>query len=193
LQAEDKLNVGDEVAIFDGNYCVGAATMGQEDFVIVSTAMDDPSTEIRDGYISGHSISAKVWSAATGEEMSTELSYLEGDQNFEALGTFIGKLEKIVTEVPDNANDALRLRVIPNPFSDEFNLWINLPAAGKIEVEIFDLTGQKVKHLSQLNVNQGMCNIAVSDLNVEPGTYLLSVIYNNEDAVRRMSKKIIKK
>jgi len=63
------LGAGDEIAVFDGASCVGAAvasgpiSQSSPQALVVST--DDPTTPAVDGFVAGHTISYKLWKASS--------------------------------------------------------------------------------------------------------------------------------
>jgi hypothetical protein len=86
------LGPGDEIGIFDGNYCVGASGLsgpinpGSPLALIAST--DDPTTQGIDGFIQGHSISYKFWISSSSMEVSNyTANYSMGSGTFTSQGT----------------------------------------------------------------------------------------------------------
>ncbi len=80
------LQTGDEIAIFDGTYCVGvtkiAATATKTSPVIIVTSADDPGTPARDGFRDGNPIIFKIYDAKTGDTYSVdEVQYFKVDQD----------------------------------------------------------------------------------------------------------------
>ncbi|MBL7052999.1 MAG: hypothetical protein ISS00_04545, partial [Candidatus Marinimicrobia bacterium] len=89
------LEINDEIAAFDGDLCVGVV-------VLPEGGIESPFSSIvcsnwdagNDGYISGHSISLKIWDASTQEEIdNTVLAYFDcgtgtpsGPQTYQQLG-----------------------------------------------------------------------------------------------------------
>jgi hypothetical protein len=65
------LQTGDEIAVFDGIYCVGVqvvAAPGTYLFIVASE--DDPETSAVDGYTEGKSASFKIWDSSEGAEIT---------------------------------------------------------------------------------------------------------------------------
>lgn len=89
---------GDEIAVFDGSICVGAAVISVPigSFVSIIASSDDPSTGTVDGFISGHTISYKYWKQSYNKEdgpSAPVASYSMGDGTFAPLGTAVLTLE----------------------------------------------------------------------------------------------------
>ena len=82
----ENLGVGDEVAVFDGDYCVGVGivtTPGNEIYIIASK--NDPDNDFVDGYRVGNPIIIKIWDAGEQVEITNiEISeFYEKDLIFE--------------------------------------------------------------------------------------------------------------
>ena len=64
-----KLTTGDEIAVFDGSKCVGAAIVSNvispTNMLKIMTSQDDGSDN---GFISGHAIAIRIWDASRGVE-----------------------------------------------------------------------------------------------------------------------------
>ncbi len=58
-----ELTTGDEIAVFDGDYCVGAVQLqGEiEDFVRIVVSNDDPTTPFVDGFTAGNQIMFRIY------------------------------------------------------------------------------------------------------------------------------------
>ena len=82
---------GDEIGIFDGSLCVGAGIIRSADDQLQSfvVSADDPTTDEIDGFITGNSISLKIWRPVTNSEAAIpEPEFLaESSQAFEPMGT----------------------------------------------------------------------------------------------------------
>ena len=64
--AECVLDTCDEIGVFDGSICVGAAVYdGTEPFGLTAWR-DDNQTGVLDGYVPGHEMSFRVWDHTTG-------------------------------------------------------------------------------------------------------------------------------
>lgn len=81
------LSIGDEIAIFDNQYCVGTAKVDTLIFngtdIIVSA--DNTNTTITDGYSNTHTVSYKIWKSQTQTEYSgncMQVHYSAGNNLF---------------------------------------------------------------------------------------------------------------
>lgn len=68
------------------------------------------------------------------------------------------------------------VRVAPNPFSDYASIWVEVPVDQKIKVDLFDLTGSKVLHIYEGNLNAGTpYSYTISNANLAEGAYILRI------------------
>ena len=79
----------------------------------------------------------------------------------------------------------------PNPFNTSTIITYTLPNSGKVTLEIFDITGRKVKSLVQLFQQAGAYRIAWDgrndvDIPVSNGIYLYRLQVNNRIVIRKM-------
>jgi ligand-binding sensor domain-containing protein len=79
----------------------------------------------------------------------------------------------------------------PNPFNPETTIQFSLPEAGYVDIDIFNVKGQKVKSLLQSQLSDGKHSIAWNgtDKNgnsVSSGTYFYRIMFNNQAYSRKM-------
>lgn len=74
-----ELNPGDEIAVFDGNVCVGSQIVEAPITPLASCnivlSRDDPSTAVKDGYTEGNLITYKIWKKNLNLEVSEITHY----------------------------------------------------------------------------------------------------------------------
>lgn len=84
------LTEGDEIGIFDGEYCVGAAVVtGEIDpYLAMVAATDEAGTPEVDGFTPGHPISFRFWDSENDIEITdVTATYALGDGTFASQGT----------------------------------------------------------------------------------------------------------
>ena len=96
------LGEGDEIAIFDGNNCVGlgllTAPIPSGGYLSIIASTDDPTTTEIDGFIPGHSITYKIWDSNRSSEVHRiTATYSEGEGIFSSIGTAVVGLAGIYT------------------------------------------------------------------------------------------------
>ncbi|MDP8287164.1 MAG: PKD domain-containing protein, partial [Candidatus Electryonea clarkiae] len=89
---------GDEIGIFDGELCVGAAILtgvisADRDILQMVASADDPTTGEIDGFTDGNTIIYRLWDASEVTEITYVLpTYTLGDGTFSQLGTAMVEL-----------------------------------------------------------------------------------------------------
>ncbi|MFB0517628.1 MAG: Ig-like domain-containing protein, partial [Candidatus Neomarinimicrobiota bacterium] len=134
---------GDEVGIFDGDYCVGAGVvMGPIDpYLSLVASTDDPTTtEMVDGFTPGHPISYRLWDASEGVEVIyVTPTYTSGDGTFSSQGTALVALSGATIVPPSHFS----LVYTGNPYL-AMNIYVTsaridgLDLAAGDEIGIFD-------------------------------------------------------
>lgn len=88
--------------------------------------------------------------------------------------------------------DNYQLKAFPNPFASKTNIQIALPEAGRVKLDIFDLSGQKVAHLGSENLDKGEHQFQWDGNNANgqqlpPGIYLLRLEVNDKRLHEKLS------
>ncbi len=95
--------VGDEIGVFDGDYCVGYAIrpISITGFIEVRVSMDDPlTTGVIDGYTPGNPITFKIWDQSAGVEFMPQVNVTSGSGTFVEGGTAMVELTYVQNRAP---------------------------------------------------------------------------------------------
>lgn len=144
------LEVGDEVGVFDGIYCVGAAVIEekhmQDNSISIITSANDTIESNPNGYIEGHKITLKAYR----DGIVYLLNYKTVNESkdifikWESMFAFIDfpvSSEHVLTETQTGTI------LYPNPFSQSISIEINLPQAQHLTAEILDMSGKLIRIL----------------------------------------------
>jgi PKD repeat protein len=192
--AEGMLNIGDEIAVYDGNNCVGASVYnGTNSFVCLNASVDDPNTSITDGFIPGHTYKLVVYNNKVKREIDiSELILYNGTKPvFEELATaVIGiKSGNEITTVNNNGDNLGEC--VPNPFSEETNITYKLKSTEDVKIEIYNMLGEKIKTIVEANMPSGIHTVKWNRTNssgqkVPSGIYLYRMETSNYSCIKRM-------
>ena len=83
------LDIGDEIAVFDGEFCVGTCVIAKTTSIIALIASaDDPITpSVTDGFVTRHTPTFKIWLAESGTEITNiTVEVVSGSLSFSQLG-----------------------------------------------------------------------------------------------------------
>ena len=187
------LQPGDEIAVFDGNLCVGAFILENQHqhqnlhSIIVSA--DDPTTEEKDGFMTGNTMSFKVWSAAAHTETAVgRVTYYTGYSGaFEPSGTTVSGLT-LESSGRDNQTTSLGDNY-PNPFRQETTIPYTIGETTDVDLAIYDVLGQRVATLVKAMQEPGSYEIVWDGGNnrqekVKPGIYFCRIVTGNKVLVK---------
>jgi len=194
LYPNEVLQAGDEIAVFDGDICVGAAAYDGilDNPIFIASSLDDPTTEIIDGFTTGNEMTLITWNAQSGQIAELITETLDGDQIFEGLETYTGIIQGIQTGIADHQLQGINYDFMPNPFDQNLILSIFLPSKGQLNVEVFNLMGQKMNFLFQEDLLKGTHLISLDNLQLKKGTYLVNITFTGENSNTQFTDKIIK-
>lgn len=86
-------------------------------------------------------------------------------------------------------NFKTKLKAFPNPTESSTSLSFELFEAGDVEIQVYSITGSKVKTMSVKNVSKGSGTIDLNVANLERGTYIVKFI----SGAQNQSVKFIKR
>ncbi len=200
LLDNEALEYGDEIAVFDGQYCVGSYRINNPDlsnYAFVAS-LDDPETFLIDGYTVGHNISYRVWKNSTQMEYSDSqvtVSYISGNQTFTISGTAQVNISAISSVTQNiNLNSGWNIMSIntlpsnltmPSVFSGLMsnNLLIKMQNESGQAFEYLSAIGQWINNIGSVSSTEGYyikvntnCQFSVTGM---PVTLPLSVPLSN--------------
>jgi len=169
------LNPGDEIGVFDGNKCVGAAkvikAISSTDYLTVKVSQDDGTGN---GFTVGHPISFKIWKSAENNDIeSANIKASFTDMNgsnvappgFESLGTYGVTLEGftfVTHSIPLKKGwNIVSSYVVPNP-ADMMTLLKPFMDNSTL-VKIFDETGDTIVKFNGTWTNNGIGNFSITE------------------------------
>lgn len=152
----NKLQVGDELAVFDGDLCVGAITISgdhlQNEIVSLIASARDESGLV--GFEEGHGFRIKLWKADSDIEYLLEPKVRTGTGQFVKHETTVLSLEKYADKKFELAfeEQICFVTCFPNPFSHEVMVDLQLPVDSEVEVAVLNQLGQQIKLLQELKM-----------------------------------------
>jgi len=181
----NKLNVGDELAIFDGETCVGAVPvmpyhLHNRTISIAASASDYQGMP---GFKEGNQITWKEWNSQNNNEFILEPEIVRGLSIFTKHETTVASLEKYTTtgfeKIP--GTNIAEFTCYPNPFNEDITIEINLKTETKVQVEVLNELGQLINSVASKHLlSSGLHNFSWDGKNanyqaVSPGIYLLRI------------------
>jgi parallel beta-helix repeat protein len=182
---ETGFQVGDEIAAFDGDKCVGAIKLTVYDLSNNLAGMAVSASDIGQtvGFIEGNPIELNVWKNENGEENKFTPQIIEGKLIFEKQASVFASLNSQATSVADMF-DNLAIGMYPNPASSHVTVTFStLPTAGT-KIVIVDITGNEI-HSQYVQNSQETINIE----HLPSGMYLVKTELQNKHHVQKLIKK----
>lgn len=103
---------------------------------------------------------------------------------------YVGPLANDVTKnkpvVPVVSEDALRLKMMPNPFNSFFTLQFQLTRPQHVDIKIYDDNGALVKQVYTGNRSPGLQTFLVNSNGLSQGIYLCKITVNDKQVVRKL-------
>ncbi|MBN2416619.1 S8 family serine peptidase [bacterium] len=200
---EKEAEPGDEIAVFDGDRCVGVAVVISEISrckpLEIRAASDDGSGT---GFISSNSMTFKLWKQNRGKEFTASpegvhfLDHVTGQvkppTNFEALGTAVVEMHISEEDTQDMQPEIIHLsQNYPNPFNPETNISYTLTESAHVTLKIFNASGQIIKILKNGFEEQGTYTVQWFGRNergdkVQSGIYFYSLKTDTFKEVKKM-------
>lgn len=186
LEANEELTAGDEIGIFDGSLCVGAAVFDGniDNPLIIICSLDDPYNEILDGFSDGDEITFQIWDNETQTLINNpEIEFLEGRTAFAALENFTGRILSLTTAISDASAGEFRLEVCPNPSCLPPVIKLQIPETGNILLTVNDLSGKTTTIMDNEVFTNGFFEISADKFFSSPGVYVLDYKYFYHDKI----------
>ncbi len=166
------LDIGDEVAVYDGNKMVGASVVVSENVLENSVPVFSTLTDGK-GFESNNPISLIVWDAKLQTDVPvtytfdneyansyTKNAFPENDGEFSVINVTKGSLDM-------KENAALEVEIYPNPASDLLNIVSNNTIK---RIRVLNFVGQ-----TMLNKAVSKTNLSINTTDYPPGIYILQI------------------
>lgn len=179
------LQPGDEIAIFDGGNCVGAAVVLP--YHIEAHLISLPASASDHGGLPGFTevnpFIVRLWKAASGEEMVLEPEILKGTSGFRKNESTFASLEKYgTTWTPLNGKGVSGILVYPNPTTGKVFLASTPTGIGKTGISVMNSTGQEIIRRS-LETFPGEIDLS----GYAPGIYYLRITSDSISRTERIT------
>jgi len=146
LNDKSAITAGDELAAFDGNICVGALKITEDQLangsvsLIASYSTNDQAA---DGFTEGNQIKIYSWNKLSGNEAEIQSNVVIGELKYEKNGSVLASMKSLTTGT-SNLLDLVQIDVFPNPSYGKFTVrFSELPSKGS-KIEIVDISGRVI-------------------------------------------------
>lgn len=182
---------GDEIAVFDGDLCVGAVTFDGQYPIHLAAWEDDIATlnEV-DGYIVDNEMTFVWYDASENQEITfvqppqTQANQPEADPRFPTHSGFgrgfyaIRSLAYGVQSINQLPQEYKLGQNYPNPFNSETVIPLELPQRAHVKIALFNLRGQNLGLIYHGVKNAGWAKIRYIARNLPSGVYFYMITAN---------------
>ena len=147
--ASSGLKAEDQIGIFDGKYCVGAATIGSDQILTGNISIPASSNEEQAGMVNGFTAGHPVTLQLFRENLVYPLAPAKvgGTEAFEKNGSLFLKVTASDLPAAKINVGSDQMKYYPNPFVDQLIIQIRLTEPKHLEVKVYDLSGKLVRRL----------------------------------------------
>jgi hypothetical protein len=179
-----QLEVGDELAVYDGDKCVGTAKLSNfnitNDIVSIQASISDK--EIINGFTEGNKIDLLTWRSRKNEEFRPNSEVIGGTPIYKKYGS-VFFIPDIANSSESNYNNLQNLKIFPNPVKDIINIVFQMePKAGTL-IFLTDITGKQILH-QEAQSNHEQLNIASQP----SGIYLIKIVSGETSVTKKVFK-----
>ena len=168
------LNVGDELAVFDGALCVGAVKVNGN-WPLEMSAWGAENMEA--GYTPGNEMSFRVWLKDDGSEVPVLTGYVVGDGRF-GDGLFsrlaVCDEESGMCETGSALSNKFSLAApFPNPFNSNTIFTVGLPRTAELRIRVYNILGRQVATITDGKFSAGYHRFHFDGEGMASGIYFL--------------------
>lgn len=196
-QQKGIISDGDEIAVYDGAFCVGASVIGDPESGIVDivTTMTE-NTNIINGYTPGNKFRFHFWDSEQNRVYQDIIPvYLNDTEAFTPFSTFAGELSGNAISINENHSNPseLNLIVAPNPVKHELKVYFIASDEGIFEMQVFNSNAKQVLDIANNPCSKGWNHINTPIHNLASGIYVVHVKYHSTNKVLTESFSFIKR
>ncbi|HZK94554.1 MAG TPA: SwmB domain-containing protein [Prolixibacteraceae bacterium] len=180
---EAGISIGDELAAFDGDVCVGSLKITKNQMIdgtagLVASALTDAQKP--DGFKEGSIIRIVGWNKSTNKEFQVQPELLNGKLNYQKEASVLVRM-KALTPDAKIIDDRIKTEVYPNPCNGNFTVRLSaIPEAGG-RIAILDISGRNI-------LSRGILETA-EEFNLDhqqPGIYIVKTIIGSSQTNHKL-------
>ncbi|MBU0518273.1 T9SS type A sorting domain-containing protein, partial [bacterium] len=181
------LEPGDEIAVFDGAYCVGAAEFSGSLPIVINCWKDDLATpNTLDGYLAGNEMSFAWFDVSENSESEFVLPPMtSATKAVDYIGTIQGRFGEGIYARGNLMDGCTNISYLPkqfnikqnypNPFNSTTVIPLELPQRSRVTIDLFDVCGRLVWTHNAGVKNAGWPKIHFNASNLASGVYFYRV------------------
>jgi hypothetical protein len=194
MSDNDWLESGGEIAVFDGDFCVGVGIISENKLqpVTIIATMDDPTTILTDGYTNGNNMRFFYRSNTLLYPIELFATENTGSHVFQSLETEVLALFSSPNSIIDRLNkQAYNAEIFPNPTTNRITIDIEINSVGKIRVELYNAQGGMLETLYNATLTEGKHQIPCDLSAYRAGIYSIQIYHQSESDLSVNQYKLI--
>jgi len=182
--AESGFSIGDELAAYDSEICVGTLKLTEDHFTKNFASLIASSASVENnqkGFNVGNPIQVYSWkNNFTDEKSKLELGLIEGELKYEKYASVLVQMKSLTT-IAANRTNSTEIEIFPNPTPNIFTVrFSQMPESGST-IEITDITGRKIASRAIHGISEEF------NLGDQPaGLYLLKSIIGSNKIIKKL-------
>jgi hypothetical protein len=194
VKTDGLISEGDEIAVYDGDVCVGAAVYhGNPDApFIITTSMDDPDTEIQEGFINGNSFALFAHNHQSGELLKMDYNLLNEQVAFEKLETSLVEIIGLSLGINSNEISTSIVNISPNPFKNNISVGLYLINDASVKISIKSLEGELLSVKEYEKLHHGNHNLHQDFSTFGDGVFVLIINISEGTRESSFTRKVVK-
>ena len=166
---EEVPEIGDEVAVFTPQGKIAGSSVFTGKDLAITIWGDDLYTETSEALELGGTFTIRMWHHESGKEEVVEVeSWTEGNDQYDVDAISIA--EKVILTGVDGSSYVL-YQNIPNPFKETTEIRFYLPKACELELEVYNLLGEKVAVICKGRYDAGEHSVIFNSAKLKSGSY----------------------
>ncbi len=164
------LKIGDELAAYDGNICVGAVKLNENNMNInaVSIAASVSDENGLNGFTEGNPITIRVWHWNQGAAIEPSLKVINGNLIYQKHGSVILYLSNEIITGINTLSSFIGVKIYSNPASDKVTVKFTQQPEPGARIILTNLQGKL------LMIHKALSTVEVLNVQFLPGRYLFN-------------------
>jgi len=171
----NNLNYGDEFGIFTQDGILVGSFVYEYDMMGGLAFGHDETEESKSGLSANETYVFKVWDSILDEEREVEMNFIQGSSNYQKDDLCAISFKADGTTGINDLDNALSVRVTPNPASNEVNFTLRLEESSDVSIEVYQMDGSLVDVVTNERLATGLQTVKYNVEHLSNGMYLYQV------------------
>lgn len=180
---ESGLVAGDELAAFDGERCVGALKIIENNLLTGTASLissHSTNDQNQDGFQEGDPVRIYAWNKLTGKKTEVQAELINGNFLFARNASVILRMKSLTTDISPLSNEIISV-VFPNPCQGRFTVRFNELPDRDSRIEVLDSLGRLIT-TRQISANSEVFSLVSS----ASGLYFVKIFIGSKQNIHKL-------